>query len=116
MHVREIRKERGNSNAFVVYYVNMFGEDSQMEVFAKDELEAFTEFQRVYKGGKEKMRTFLICCTVVILTLLSSVTYSCVDSRARYQANMATCVGAGKSYVSEKNGYSCRDPFVKADD
>lgn len=60
------------------------------------------------------MRTFFVCLTALSLALLSSLTYSCVDSRARYQANMATCVGAGKSYVSEENGYSCRDPFVKA--
>jgi hypothetical protein len=113
MHIREIRKER-SGNTFFVYYTNNWGDRAQTEVFAKDELEAFTEFQKIYKKGEERMRTFLLCLTVVILALLTSMTYSCVDSRARYQANMATCVGAGKSYVSEESGYSCRDPFVKA--
>jgi hypothetical protein len=116
MHIREIRKERSGGNTFVVYYVNNWGDNAQAEVFAKDELEAFTEFQKIHKKGEERMRTFFLCLTVVILTILTSMTYSCVDIRARYQANMATCVGAGKSYVSEKSGYSCRDPFVKATD
>ena len=114
MHIREIRKERSSSNAFVVYYVDGFGDNRQKEVFAKDELEAFTEFRKVYKEGEKKMRTFMLCLTTVILALLSSMTYSCTDNRARYQANMSTCVGAGKSYVSEESGYICRDPFVKA--
>ena len=114
MHIREIRKERSGSNTFAIYYVDAFGDNCQKEVFAKDELEAFTEFQKIYKEGEKKMRTFLLCVTTVILALLSSLTYSCTASDATITAQMRECLKAGKSYVRESSGYSCRDPFVKA--
>jgi len=113
MHVREIRKERNNGNTFNVYYTNTVGDFANKEVYAKDELEAYTRFHEIYEEGAKKMRVVFLCITVVLLAVLSSITYSCTDSRSRYMDNMATCVKAGKSYISEGGGYSCRDPFVK---
>lgn len=54
MHIRDIRKERSGGSTYVVYYINNLGENTQTEVFAKDELEAFTEFQKIWKKGEER--------------------------------------------------------------
>ena len=78
-------------------------------VFAKDELDAYTKGLQYMKEEEDAMRTFSLCATAVILCLLATITFACEARGDRYAANMKTCLAAGKNYVSEGEGYSCRE-------
>lgn len=112
MHIRSIEASRSGKE-FRVYYVNNWGDNAHKEIYAKDELEAYTRFNEIYKEGAKRMRVVVVSGTIIIITLLSSLTYSCTDSRSRYERNMRECVKSGKNYISEGDSYSCRDPFIK---
>jgi hypothetical protein len=81
---------------------------AHLKVFAKDELDAYTKALAEFETREKRMRTIYICITMVILALVAALTFAGQAGRAEYRTNMAHCVKAGKSYVSEGNGYSCR--------
>lgn len=96
-----------------VEYTNFDGVGTTMEIHAKDELDAFKQVQERLEKGKKTMKVAIICGTLVIVALLTSLTYVCEIKANQRKNEMEMCVKAGKSYVSEAEGYSCRDPFVK---
>ena len=81
-------------------------------VYAKDELDAYTKALAIIEKEEKNMRTFAICATIAFLALVSGLVYGCESRDARYSADMKACVAAGKNYVSEDEGYSCRDASV----
>ena len=99
----------GGTGSYRVHYAA-----GHKDFYAKDEMDAYAQFQVWVEKDKKNMRMLLICGTVVILAILSSLTYSCQQKADRYDVNMRECVKAGKSYISEDSSYSCRDPFVRA--
>lgn len=103
-----------SSGSYLVDYTNIDGQMRRAEVYAKDELEAYTLVQERLEKGKKNMKVAIICGTLITLTFLVSTTYGCAARDESRAAEMSMCVKAGKSYVSEAEGYSCRDPFVKA--
>lgn len=84
------------------------------DFYAKDELEAFTIFQTHITKWKQNMRVFIVCATIVFLAVLASLTSNCSAKREQYSTDMRECLKAGKSYISEDDSFSCRDPFVRA--
>jgi len=109
VNVREVEK-----GTYRVEYYNAVGDPESFRISAKDELDAFTQAKAKVENGVRDMRTFILCATTAFVALVSSITYSCSDSRAQSSVDMRECAKAGKSYVSEDGGYSCRDPFVKS--
>ena len=109
--VYDIEKDRGNT--YTVSYYDFAKERGRFTVMAKDELDAYAQGQKAVDKKKANMKTFIICGTLTIVALLTSALGGCKLNKDEYSANMATCVKAGKSYVSEEGGYSCRDVVVR---
>lgn len=78
-------------------------------VYAKDELDAYTKALAYIEQKEKEMRTISICVTIVVLFVLCLGTFACERNDIRHDAAMARCVAAGKSFVSEDQGYSCRE-------
>ena len=78
-------------------------------VYAKDELDAYNKGMAFLKEEEKEMRVITMCVTMVILFLLSSITFACESKGERYTNNMKHCIAKGKNYVSEYEGYSCRE-------
>ena len=97
--------ERGNGE-----YRVRTEKEGNFSVYAKDELDAYTKGIAYIERKEKEMRVFYVCVTVCILFLFSTITFACEQRSGRYTANMKHCISAGKSYVSEYDGYSCRDP------
>lgn len=105
--------EHRTGKTYRAYYDTTVGGPGYFEVYAQDELAAFNAATEILKKGEARVRTAIICLTVSLLAGLSSVTYSCQQSRATYAASMRECAKFGKSFVSEGDRYSCRDANVK---
>lgn len=82
---------------------------SNIYVYAKDEVDAFTKALSIIEKEKKEMRTITVCTTIGFLVLLSAMIHGCESRQASYASNMKQCLAAGKNYVSEAEGYSCRD-------
>lgn len=109
--IRGIEEDRHNS--YEVRYSALDGSTDRLVLYATDELGAYTEALKILGRKKANMKTFIMCATLMSVFILTSVVYSCDSSRANYATNMNNCVIAGKSYVSEDGGYSCRDVIVR---
>jgi uncharacterized protein (UPF0303 family) len=107
------RVERDRGNTYEVNYYNYEGNREAFSVVAKDELDAFNLGQQAVNKKRANMKTFIICVTLAFVSLLTSAVAGCKISDDTYAANMATCLKAGKSYVKENSGYSCRDIIVR---
>ncbi len=102
------------NNKWKVEYETPFRYDYEY-VYAQDELGAFSSFNERRKKWEKTMRTITICATVVIVIFLTSITYSCQQTRANYTTRMQACLASGKSYVlDEGDGFMCsNDPKFK---
>lgn len=109
--VYDVDKDRGNT--YDVYYYDFGGGRERLRVGAKDELDAYVKGQQELDKRKASMKTAIICATLSLVALLISALGGCKISSDEYAANMGTCVKAGKSYVAESGGYSCRDVVVR---
>lgn len=111
--IYDVEKVSNHPHNYTVYYRD-FGGDSQMfRVVAKDELDAYAQGQKAVNKKKANMKTTIICATLSLVALLTSALGGCKISSDEYAANMEVCVKAGKSYVAESGGYSCRDVVVR---
>ena len=106
-----VEKDRGNT--YDVSYYNFQDERCRFSVVATDELDAFAKGQQAVNKKKANMKTAIICATLSLVALLTSALGGCKISSDEYATNMGTCVKAGKSYVAESGGYSCRDVIVR---
>jgi hypothetical protein len=109
--VYQVEKDRGNT--YDVFYYDYEGGREKFSVIAKDELDAYTQGQQALEKKKARMKTLIICATLSLVAILTSAVGGCAVQRHYYSATMTTCVAAGKSYVSEDGGYSCRDVIVR---
>ncbi len=109
--VYDVERDRGNR--YAVYYHDFHGDREMFLVGAKDELDAYVQGQQALEKKKANMKTAIICATLALVALLTSAVAGCKISSDEYAANMGTCVKAGKSYVAESGGYSCRDVVVR---
>ena len=105
--------EKGRGNTYEVFYYGYEGGRERFSVIAKDELDAYTQGQQELEKKKANMKTTIICGTLAIVAMLTSAVGGCAVQRHYSSSNMTTCVAAGKSYVSEDGGYSCRDIIVR---
>lgn len=111
--VYEVDRGQGRGNAYDVYYYDFGGTREMFRVAAKDELDAYVQGQQELDKKKANMKTTIICATLSLVALLTSALGGCKISSDEYAANMEVCVKAGKSYVAESGGYSCRDVIVR---
>jgi hypothetical protein len=109
--VYEVEHHRGNT--YGVYYRDFDGDIMSFTVHAKDDLDAYVQGQQAVNKKKASMKTFIICVTIVVVAILTSSVAGCQITGSEYSTNMATCLKAGKSYVKENDGYSCRDIIVR---
>lgn len=105
--------DRGTGSTYDVYYYDFGGDRERFRVVAKDELDAYVKGQQELDKRKASMKTVIICATLSLVALLISALGGCKISSDEYAANMEVCVKAGKSYVAESGGYSCRDVVVR---
>jgi hypothetical protein len=109
--VYEVTHRRGNT--FEVNYYNYEGNREAFTINAKDDLDAYVQGQQAVNKKKAKMKILIICATIVVVAILTSSVAGCQITSSKYSTNMATCLKAGKSYVKENDGYSCRDIIVR---
>lgn len=109
--VYHVEKDRGNT--YDVSYYDFQDERCRFSVVATDELDAFAKGQQAVNKKKANMKTAIICATLSLVALLTSALGGCKISSDEYATNMGVCVKAGKSYVAESGGYSCRDVVVR---
>jgi hypothetical protein len=107
------RVEQDRDNTYEVHYYEFDAGRNSFTVVAKDELDAFNLGQQAVNKKKANMKTFIICVTLAFVTLVTSAVAGCQITSSKYSTNMATCLKAGKSYVSEGDSYSCRDIIVR---
>lgn len=103
-HITSIVAVRGEENSYRAEYEDELGDRGYIIVAAKDELEAFTVASKVLEGRSMTVRVFIVSAAVVLLAMLSGLTYGCNKS----SRDMETCLKVGKSYVAENQGFSCR--------
>lgn len=109
--VYAVNHQRGNT--YEVYYRDFSDDTTMFTVNAKDDLDAYVQGQQAVDKRKANMKTFIICVTIVVVAILTSSVAGCKITGSEYSTNMATCLKAGKSYVKENDGYSCRDIIVR---
>jgi hypothetical protein len=107
--VREVEKIPRHPNQYIVYYNSAItGDRGRIDIYAKDEMDAYTQAVTRLEKDKQNMQLLIKCVsTIVALIILTAFGLGQV-SRYYYSVNMTTCVAAKKSYVSENEGYSCR--------
>lgn len=102
VHITEVRcRSSGN---YQVHYAGDIGATGWLEVAAKDELEAYQKATAVLKDRSMTARVVTVCATLLLLCAFSLIGYGC----SQREKNLETCLKAGKSYVSEQQGYSCK--------
>lgn len=111
--VYDVEKDIGRGSTYTVYYHDFDGGRQTFCVPAKDELDAYVKGQQAVNKKKANMKTAIICATLSLVALLTSALGGCKISSDKYATNMGVCVKAGKSYVAESGGYSCRDVVVR---
>lgn len=105
----DVQKHIRDSKRFeVVYYGSVSGERGRIDVYAKDEMDAYTQVVTKLEKVKKDMQLFIKCASTIIALIILTFFGAGQISRYYYSVNMATCVAAKKSYVSENEGYSCR--------
>ena len=108
--IKEIDQRTGVKDGrgeYTVYYDTSFG-SSYVRIFAIDPLDAYTKATVYLEKESKIVRVFLICGTILLLSLLSAVTYSCTRDRDTAANFRTACLDHNKSIVSENNGTSCR--------
>lgn len=101
-NITEITKRSGRT--YRVEYTDSFGEQSNFEVSASDELEAFATAKKLLEKKSMTARILMLCMTATVLALFGLIGFGCSQEN-RF---MDSCLKAGKSYVSENNGHSCK--------
>jgi hypothetical protein len=108
-HVRiaSIEKQRGLGNTYIVYHTSADGFRKGIEVYAQDELAAYTAAAKIIRSDRMTARIIALCCTVLVLAAFLLIGVSC--SRPSY---LETCLKAGKSFSYQANPGSQPDTYT----
>jgi hypothetical protein len=108
MGARVVEVDESGKNKFRSYWESSHNSGS-IRVYAKDELDAYTKATVELEERDKTVKYAFMSMALVIIVLILAITYATRTSRIEYAQNMNTCVTVGKNYVSENDGYSCRD-------
>lgn len=94
-------------NTFTVDHIDGLGGRSATDVYAKDELDAFVQVSKQVREDRVTTRFAIVGITLVILSMLSALTYSCNTP----DPDLVVCVKAGRAYTPgapNGSGKSCQ--------
>ena len=84
--VTSIDPVHGEPHTFRVYYKDAMNNPSRMDVYAKDELDAFTQANKLIRTEDMNLRIFFLCVAGVLLAIILGLNYAATSSRAYYAA------------------------------